>query len=468
MDKDFETWLDETMVLLGAIQENDCQPHSIAIVPEELGKWSKKEYEPKVVSIGPRFKGRKKLLPMEEIKLRCMLHLSKRTGRDSLEEKLKSCMRFIFRLDAAVRTSYGDQIDLDSYGLATIMLHDACFLLELFISQSVEWNSKLQPHNDTLPPSPAAQLGNIELILSDLTLLENQIPFFVLFHVFAIFFPHLVPNDNPFLWKIYLSITQDLALSLFGYSRDSSSTSIPDPIDASHILQLIHSFILNPQSHHGSCVIDIEVNVNKQIEPKFCATRLLAAAGVTIVKTEDNSIIPKFSSRNGVLEVPPLHITQTMEATWRNFIAWELHTTRWKKSVGRDLFTVRALLYNDLICCASDVQLLKNKGIIVDELGMSNHHLMDLLRSITNGVDRALVDSTYWNMIHALNTYNATNCVIGFPIIVWHYLSRFSEWLYGLNKFLRRGYNFAAALITLLTAIQTCYAILSYHYPKKN
>ncbi|XP_020209358.1 UPF0481 protein At3g47200, partial [Cajanus cajan] len=262
MDKDFETWLDETMVLLGAIQENDCQPHSIAIVPEELGKWSKKEYEPKVVSIGPRFKGRKKLLPMEEIKLRCMLHLSKRTGRDSLEEKLKSCMRFIFRLDAAVRTSYGDQIDLDSYGLATIMLHDACFLLELFISQSVEWNSKLQPHNDTLPPSPAAQLGNIELILSDLTLLENQIPFFVLFHVFAIFFPHLVPNDNPFLWKIYLSITQDLALSLFGYSRDSSSTSIPDPIDASHILQLIHSFILNPQIHHGSCVIDIEVNVN--------------------------------------------------------------------------------------------------------------------------------------------------------------------------------------------------------------
>nr|KYP34416.1 hypothetical protein KK1_044625 [Cajanus cajan] len=157
-----------------------------------------------------------------------------------------------------------------------------------------------------------------------------------------------------------------------------------------------------------------------------------------------------------------------MEAKCRNFIAWELHTTRWKKSVGRDLFTVRALLYNDLICCASDVQLLKNKGIIVDELGMSNHHLMDLLRSITTGVDRALVHSTYWNMIHALNTYYATNCVIGFPIIVWHYLSRFSEWLYGLNKFLRRGYNFAAALITLLTVIQTCYTILSYHYPKNN
>nr|KYP63518.1 UPF0481 protein At3g47200 family [Cajanus cajan] len=456
------------MLLLGAIYNNECQPHIIPIVPEELGKWSEKEYEPKVVSIGPRFKGRKELLPMEDIKLRCLVHLFKRTGSISHQWKaiLNCCMRRILTLDATVRTSYGEQIDLDSYGLATIMLHYACFLLELFISQSVEWNSKLQPNNDTLPPSPAAQLGNMELILSDLTLLENQIPFFLLFNVFGMFFSHLVPDD-PFRGKIYVSITQDLALSLFGYSRDSSSTSIPDPIDASHILQLVHSFILNPQSHHGSCVIDIEVNVNKQIEPKFCATSLLAA-GVTIVKTEENSMIPKFSRSNGVLEVPPLHITQTMEAKWRNFIAWELHTTRWKKSVGRDLFTVRALLYNDLICCASDVQLLKNKGIIVDELGMSNHHLMDLLRSITNGVDRGVVHSTYWNMIHALNTYYATNCFIGFPIIVWHYLSRFSEWLYGLNKFLRRGYNFAAALITLLTVIQTCYTILSYHYPKNN
>ncbi|XP_029127893.1 uncharacterized protein LOC109802011 [Cajanus cajan] len=267
-DKDLETWLEAKMELLAAIRLNECQPHSIPIVPEELGKWSKKEYEPKVVSIGPRFKGRKELLPMEEIKFRCMLHLFHRKPYTSLKAMVKGSMRSMLSLDAAVRTSYGEQIDLDSYGLATIMLHDACFLLELFISQSVEWNSKLQPDDDTLPPSPAAELGNIELILSDLTLLENQIPFFVLYNVFFQFFPRLTPGDKLFRYKKCVRITQDLALSLFGYSRDSSSTSIPDPIEASHILQHVHSFILNPQSHHGSCVIDIEVDVSKQIEPK--------------------------------------------------------------------------------------------------------------------------------------------------------------------------------------------------------
>ncbi|XP_020220049.1 UPF0481 protein At3g47200 [Cajanus cajan] len=175
MDKDWETWLDATRVLLGAILVNDCQPHSIPIVREELGKWSKKEYEPKVVSIGPRFKGRKELLPMEEIKLRCMLHLLNRKPDIDPMETIQVYMRYILTLDAAVRTSYGEQIDLDSYGLATIMLHDACFLLELFISQSVEWNSKLPPNDDTFPPSPAAQLGNMELILSDLTLFKDTL-----------------------------------------------------------------------------------------------------------------------------------------------------------------------------------------------------------------------------------------------------------------------------------------------------
>ncbi|TKY65855.1 UPF0481 protein [Spatholobus suberectus] len=182
--------------------------------------------------------------------------------------------------------------------------------------------------------------------------------------------------------------------------------------------------------------------------------------------------------RRGVMEIPTLVITETMEARWRNFIAWEHHKKKWNKSSndgGGDVFTFYALLFNDLICCTDDVQLLKNKGIIRDELGMRKRDLVHLFGSITNGVDRCLVDSSYRKMIDDLNNYSADlnnySAIIHavrFPIIVGHDLSRITERLYGLHKFIGRGYNFAAALITLLTIIQTCYAVLSYHYPKHN
>ena len=57
-----------TKALLGAIHKETCQPYSIPVVPEDLRKWNESAYMPKVVSIGPRYKGKKELLATEEIK----------------------------------------------------------------------------------------------------------------------------------------------------------------------------------------------------------------------------------------------------------------------------------------------------------------------------------------------------------------------------------------------------------------
>lgn len=167
----------------------------------------------------------------------------------------------------------------------------------------------------------------------------------------------------------------------------------------------------------------------------------------------------------GVLEIPPLHITEATEAKWRSFIAWEHHKKKWNGTFIGEMFSFTALLFNDLICCASDVQLLKDKGIIVDHLSTSNRNLVALFRSLTSGLDRGIVDTTYSNIIHDLNTYSVRNCLVQFLVMYWYSYSRISEWIYGLHKFLKRAYNFAAALVTLLTLVQTIYAILSYHRP---
>lgn len=65
--------------MMEGIAEETCQPYSIPIVPDELRKWNENAYVPKVVSVGPRHKGRKELLPMEKVKWDCLVYLQNRT-----------------------------------------------------------------------------------------------------------------------------------------------------------------------------------------------------------------------------------------------------------------------------------------------------------------------------------------------------------------------------------------------------
>lgn len=475
-DANLKRWRETTKSLLDAVDNLYCQPYSICVVPEELRKQNESAYEPKVVSIGPRFKGKRELQQMEEIKWRCMLCLLSRTKGDGTKI-LETCMREMLELDATVRACYGEEIKLNRYDLATIMVYDGCFLLELAISKEKDWSAVFPQQSVSVSASDlGTKVGEMEAVLTDLTLLENQIPFFILDKLFQILFP----GSN-------LSSSIEIMVLLLWQQQ------LPKRIYPAHVVELVHSTFLSminiPIRDASSVVVDVDDYsvIIKQVKLNRCAARLIAA-GVTIRlhPGSDNSIMfrihdfsVQFSYNNGVLLIPHLRITQTTEPKWRSFIAWEHHRNKSKNeefgnSTEQDgieyanVFTFLALLFNDLICCASDVQILKNKGIIKDELGMSNHEVVDFFGSVANGIDRGHVGSGYSNIIDALNTFSATNFVTRFPIIACHDLSRITEWIYGLQKFLRRGYNFAAALITLLTVVQTCYAVLAYHYPHED
>ncbi|KAL2337031.1 hypothetical protein Fmac_011477 [Flemingia macrophylla] len=299
MAKSFDDWVKPTFTLLGTFGNDTCKPYSIPMVPEELRKGNEKAHEPKVVSIGPRFKGRRELLPMEEIKMSCMRFLLQRShfysrskggSIRSIRSILEKCMSLVSTYEAAVRTSYAEDIELDSFDLATIVLQDACFLLELLISRSHLWETILEVDNT----SPATELGNMELILRDITLLENQIPFFLLYTLFEQLFSDVIHFDR-LRDNFYPGIMEELVLSLLGYPIDSSSKSAPHkstvsalnrPINASHILELLHSFFIliekNHQSQQCSSVVDIidvdiGIDVNRQTKLNRCANRLLAA-----------------------------------------------------------------------------------------------------------------------------------------------------------------------------------------------
>ncbi|KAI9083816.1 hypothetical protein K1719_034284 [Acacia pycnantha] len=107
----------------------------------------------------------------------------------------------------------------------------------------------------------------------DLTLLENQIPLFVITTLARILFPSLFTRDDDHL-------VSDLAFSLFGYTL----------IRCSSVANFLHLLHLSSVIDEGQKLLRFDVGI-------------------------------RFSK--GVLEIPPLDIVNTTEIDLRNFIAWE-------------------------------------------------------------------------------------------------------------------------------------------------
>ncbi|WJX31216.1 hypothetical protein P8452_19668 [Trifolium repens] len=454
-------WMQTTKALLGAVRKETCQPYSIPVVPDDLRKSNETAYMPKVVSIGPRYKGKKELLPMEEIKWRCVTSLLSRTfGQDTIE----TCLETVIDLDATVRASYVDVIALDRYELATTMVFDGCFLLELLICESKLDLEIPIPFNGI---SPGIEVKKMEYVVSDLMLLENQIPIFILETLFV----KLLGSSNQMREFI-----QNLALPLFGYSGKLTVKS------TSHFLDVAYSYLemgwMDKKRDEIEARLSLGVITKVQPQQRLnrCATRL-KAAGITIrsLKNDDDinfKLTTHFDEIKGKLEIPRLIITQTTEVKWRSFIAWEHHKKKLKTSSSsvadrRSICTSSALLFRDLICCSSDVQLLKDRRVIVDQSNKSNRDLVAFFHSIASGVDGGIIDYKHITMFHDLSAFRTKNYATKIFILLSHYFSKLLDWCYGIYNFLKRGYNFAAAILSLLTVIQTCYAVIAYHFPKQ-
>jgi hypothetical protein len=293
-----------------------------------------------------------------------------------------------------------------------------------------------------------------------------------------------------------------VVLSLLGYHNIELS-KLPE---AQHILDLVRIAVNRRIVGEPSVVVDIindTTRTRQQQRPKLnrCALRLLTA-GVTILpedkdstgfgalswlsgllvvnsgKHMDNIPQPKaldfsFKFQNRKLEIKQLHITKTTKAKWCNLIAWEHHqkilciqTTYRPSSIYSSNSIWAALIFNDLICSADDVQFLRDKKIIVDHINMSNQELMEFFRKIPLGFDyRAVVDSNnYTQMVDNINNFSKSFVIKRIWSTVWNSFTYRQEWLL---RFLNRNYNFVATVISLCTVVQIIYAIIAYQFPKK-
>lgn len=531
-----------TMISIKSDTVGGC---SVSFVPEQLQKSKVEAYMPQVVSIGPLHKGTKRdLLYMEETKWRCMTYLLLRTKKDEagMFFLMTMCIEALSRADDMVRACYNTyEIKFDRRELAKIMVLDGCFLLELLICGSPELDERLRWTLDE--PSPGAEVIKREKVLSDLTMMENQIPLIVLKRISGILFPEIFTDGGTD------KLIQNLALSILGYNAPDSD------FKASHLLEFVHQDLKSsissgevPNTRHG------KQNLQR------CATRLEAAgvtigppqaqsenanmeAGVTAEPAEAQSEVttqpsealseaanmedgvtdkpPKAQSEvttqspealskaanmevvvnvrprvaaetrfdlkvtfsDGKLEIPQLHITETTEAKWRNFIAWELKRTTLEKQRGvrnedriSCQFISYALFFQSLTCSVHDVKLLRDRNVIVVHKLMSDEDLLNLFHNIIEGVPDAEIEMDSWfaQVIENLNSHPTTvDRVTTTSKIMWHIFICFLTWSWyqcrGTYRGLRRVYFpsgwklialLAAALGLGLTIAQTVFSAL--------
>ncbi|KAK2361000.1 hypothetical protein QL285_086211 [Trifolium repens] len=406
-------WLESIHQSISSLVNGNVQSCSIYLVPGGLKKCNLDAYMPRVVSIGPRFIGREDLVPMEERKF-WMDAVAVRT------------------LVLDVRLSYAPNMveleKLSDHELAKIILVDGCFLLELLISKGLD--SKFP----SMIPGPSAELINKEDVLSDLMLFENQIPIFVIYVLFQTLFPSWKERQRrPKLKRCALRL---LTAGVTILPEDKDSTGF------GALSWLSGIFVVNSGKHMDN---------------------IPEAEGLDFY----------FDFYNNKLEIKQLHITKTTKAKWCNLIAMEHHqkiqciqTTYRPGSIYSSNSIWAALIFNDLICSADDVQFLRDKKIIVDHINMSNQELMEFFRKIPLGFDyRAVVDSNnYTQMVDNINNFSKSFVIKRIWSTVWNSFTYRQEWLL---RFLNRNYNFVATVISLCTVVQTIYAIIAYQFPKK-
>ncbi|PAN05205.1 hypothetical protein PAHAL_1G121800 [Panicum hallii] len=202
-------------------------PMTIFRVPAHVRDASKELYEPRLVSVGPYYRGRAALRAMEQHKWRYLHELL----AEFPEASLADCVRAVRGVEHQARRCYSERTDIFAAGagaaaegenwqprqqgdtgpgdgFAEMLLLDGGFVLQFFI----KWYRR--------EPDKLCDVGwGLPLLLSDLLLLENQIPFFVLEALFdavnpeasrlgllKLIVPHFKLDDSTFCKEVLAGV----------------------------------------------------------------------------------------------------------------------------------------------------------------------------------------------------------------------------------------------------------------------
>ncbi|KAI9195915.1 hypothetical protein LWI28_019379 [Acer negundo] len=316
-----------------------------------------------------------------------------------------------------------------SYEFVEMMLLDGCFIVELIHKSKM---AELREDDD-----PIFKLDwMLPYIARDMFLLENQLPFFVLWELFDMTTEIPDQRNTPFNMIPYF---------FNGIFNGTISTEVVEfPIDQiKHLVEFVHNIWLSSPARKEAYWIN-----KKKSNWKFiCCAKEIQEAGIKFLKVEGGSLFDiKFDY--GVMRIPVLSIGDFSESVFRNLIAYEQFTHTNDRSPK---YVIDYLTFMDcLINTPEDAELLRRHGIIDNWLG-DDEVIANLINSLGDGV--VLGENFYYSEV-----FNKVNL---------HCSRRCNKW----KAKLRHDYfntpwaiiSFLAAVVLLIfTFLQTLFTILSY------
>ncbi|PUZ75023.1 hypothetical protein GQ55_1G114300 [Panicum hallii var. hallii] len=333
---------------------------TILRVPACVREVNRTLYEPRLVSVGPYYRGRAELRAMERHKWRYLRHLLQRAA----PVPLRAFVRAVRDVESRARACYSEA-DADAEdGFAEMLLLDGCFVLEFFF----KWHRR--------EPDALCDAGwALVLLHSDLLLVENQVPFFVLEALFDAFFRGGVPR-NDLLALLLLHLKPNGAL--LPHQPPSPCKAPTCPID--HLLHLFHeAFVPRPQAPPAA---------SSQASPPpprvIPCVSALREAGVRFVRKPPS---PRgmfditFDGDKGVMEVPPVAIDQASLPLLVNLVAFEQSRGPRTGSSGAPLTSYAALMAS-LVRTGKDVEELQRRGIVDNMLSSDDDAAANFFQSL--------------------------------------------------------------------------------------
>ncbi|XP_057445930.1 UPF0481 protein At3g47200-like [Lotus japonicus] len=417
---DWKTEFSENLELVVLPEMSAVQEQCIYLVPPEIRQLNPKAFTPQVVCIGPFHRQHGSglegnyFMQMEELKLKYLkgfLHRTHLNVKD-LVLKLEEC-------ETKIRSSYAMTLNLDSNELIKIILVDACFIIEHFLRCYMFENWE---ENDPLFLKPWLLVH----VHSDLLLLENQLPFFVLDDIYNL-------SGMNMTFFSFLSVT----FQYFGqYNRQNI---LPEGFShPKHLTDILRTFII-PSS------FDFEIERDVEIQHVYSATQLSEAGLVFKASEDEHKSLLDIDLNEGVLTMPHFRVHDITEVFMTNILVFEQCHHREAKYMSQYFWILGFLIKTE-----KDVDILVDKKIIVDLIGDAKE-VVTVFRNLRKNVSLPSFGAKYKNICMGLNDHFDTN--------PWNkYMSIFKHDYF--NTPWKIASTTAAVLLLLLTLIQTVCSVI--------
>ena len=387
-------------------------------VPSKLRKLNEDAYTPTVVSIGPFHHGQPQLQNMERHKLIYFKAFLQRTNAC-----LNTLVIYIESILSDFNGCYSETLPFSHNELVMLILTDSAFIIEFFLRTCCE--------GDTFKPWLDSH------ITSDLLLLENQLPFFVIEKIHSLSLSSTNASVPDTMIPSFLQLTIG-CFGCFGYFKaklafDNGDISIRHFTDLIRIFHLYHPIESRPSRNR----------IDEQIIHRPSATELVEAGVRFKVNTKSECLFDlRFSG--GVLEIPSLIVEDRTETLFRNVVALEqFHYP------DESYITDFVIFLGYLINTGRDVDILVRNKILENWLGDSDS-VANLFNGLRINVVHTNISSQFSILCKELNAFCRNP---------WH----------KLKATLRRDYcntpwhtaaSIAGVLLLVLTIIQAVCSVL--------